>query len=139
MSFDLAKNNLSAAADIGFEFELIYPATEEKTGAFITVRGEESKVVKAFGRKKFAEYEAKRIQQARKGKENAPQDLDDLEDSAIEAAVARIISWRGISDGGVEVVFTPETAKKILKEHSWIRQQVLEESSQILNFRPISD
>lgn len=137
MSFDLEKNNLSIAAEAGYEFELIFPATEEKTGAFIKVRGEESKVVKAFGRKKFAEYEAKRIQATRKGKENAPQDLDDLEDSAIDAAVSRIISWRGISDGGVEVVFTPEVAKKILKEHSWIRQQVLEESSQILNFRPI--
>lgn len=139
MSFDLEKNNLSAAADTGYEFELVYPATEEKTGAFITVRGDASKVVKAYGRKKFAEYEAKRIQATRKGKENAPTDLDDLEDAAIEAAIVRIIGWRGISNGGEEVVFTAESARKILKEHDWIRTQVLEESSQILNFRPTSD
>jgi hypothetical protein len=139
MSFDLGKNNLSAAADAGYEFELIYPATEEKTGAFVKVRGEASKIVKAFGRKKYAENEAKRIQDARKGKDTSAIDLDELEDLAIESAIVRIISWRGITDGGEEVVFTPDNARKILKEHDWIRKQVLEESSQILNFRPTSD
>jgi len=139
MSFDLGKNNLSAAADAGYEFELIYPATEEKTGAFVKVRGEASKIVKAFGRKKYAENEAKRIQDARKGKDTSAIDLDELEDLAIESAIVRIISWRGITDGGEEVVFTPDSARKILKEHDWIRKQVLEESSQILNFRPTSD
>lgn len=139
MSFDLGKNNLSAAADAGYEFELIYPATEEKTGAFVKVRGEASKIVKAFGRKKYAENEAKRIQDARKGKDTSSIDLDELEDLAIESAIIRIISWRGITDGGEEVVFTPDNARKILKEHDWIRKQVLEESSQILNFRPTSD
>ena len=139
MSFDLGKNNLSAAAEAGYEFELIYPATEEKTGAFITVRGEASKTVKAFGRKKYAEGEAKRIQDARKGKDTSVVDLEELEDLAIESAIVRIIDWRGISDGGENVPFTAEVARKILKEHDWIRKQVLEESSQILNFRPTSD
>lgn len=139
MSFDLGKNNLSEASEAGYEFELIYPATEEKTGAFIKVRGEASKTVKAFGRKKYAEGEAKRIQDARKGKDSSVVDLEELEELAIESSIVRIISWRGITDGGEEVPFTPENARKILKEHDWIRKQVLEESSQILNFRPKLD
>lgn len=138
MSFDLAKNNLSVAADVGFEFELKMP-TGENTGAFITVRGEESKTVKAFGRNKYKEFQQKQQQARRRGKEADDLTLEEAEDMAIETAVIRVMDWRGISDGGVDVPFTKEAAARIFKEHSWIREQVMEESSQILNFRPGSN
>lgn len=138
MSFDLAKNNLSVAADVGFEFELKMP-TGDSTGAFITVRGEESKTVKAFGRNKYKEFQQKQQQARRRGKEADDLTLEEAEDMAIDTAVVRVMDWRGITDGGVEVAFTKEAAARIFKEHSWIREQVMEESSQILNFRPRGD
>ena len=136
MALDLAKNNLSVAADIGFEFEVRLPGTNEGTGAFITVRGEESKTVKAFGRNKFKEYQQKQQQAKRRGKDVDEMTLEEAEELSVETAVVRVMSWRGITDGGEEVKFSAETAAKIFKEHSWIREQVMQESSQILNFRP---
>jgi hypothetical protein len=138
MSFDLAKNNLSVAADVGFEFELKMP-TGDATGAFITVRGEESKTVKNFGRNKYKEFQQKQQQARRRGKDADDLTLEEAEDMAIETAVVRVMDWRGITDGGVEVPFSKEAATRIFKEHSWIREQVMEESSQILNFRPRGD
>jgi hypothetical protein len=136
MALDLAKNNLSVAADIGFEFEVRLPSSSEPTGAFITVRGEESKTVKAFGRNKFKEFQQKQAQAKRRGKDVEDMTLEDAEELSVETAVVRVMGWRGITDNGEEVKFSPEAAAKIFKEHSWIREQVMEESSQILNFRP---
>ncbi len=136
MAFDLAKNNLAAAAEVGFEFELKFPGTGEGTDAFVTVRGDESKVVKSYSRNKYKEYQAKQQQARRRGKEADDLTLEEAEEMAVDAAVVRIMNWRGIQDGGVDVPFTKEAAAAILKEHSWIREQVMEESSQILNFRP---
>ncbi len=132
---DLSKTNYAEVADAGFEFELKLP-TGEPTGAFITVRGDESKTVKAYRRKKFNEFEAKRIAAKRRGKDMDDITLEEAEELAVEAAVVRIIKWRGITDAGDEVKFSEETAKKILKEHTWIREQVMEEAGQLLNFRP---
>lgn len=132
---DLSKANYAEAAEAGYEFELKYP-TGENTGAFITVRGDESKIVKAYRRKKFNEFEARRIAAKRRGKEMDEITLDEAEELAIEAAIMRVIDWRGITDGGEEVKFSKENAEKILKEHSWIRDQIMEEASQLLNFRP---
>ncbi len=55
MSLDLAKTNLADAADAGYEFEVKLPGTGDPTGAFITVRGEMSKTVKAYARQKFTQ------------------------------------------------------------------------------------
>ena len=136
MALDLAKNNLSVAADIGFEFEVKLPGSNEGTDAFITVRGEESKTVKAFGRSKFKEFQQKQTQARRRGKDVEDMTLEDAEELAVDTAVVRVMGWRGITDNGEEIKFSPEAAAKIFKEHSWIREQVMEESSQILNFRP---
>jgi hypothetical protein len=136
MSFDLSKNNYAEAAEVGYEFELKFPDTGEGTGAFITVRGEQSKTLKVYGRKKITEYQSKEAQAKRRGKEVEPPTFDELEDLAIESAIVRTISWRGIDENGVAVPFNEENAKRIYKEHAWIRTQVMEESAQILNFRP---
>lgn len=135
MGFDLAKNNFAEMAEAGYEFELKLPVTEEATGAFITVRGDESKTVKAFGRKKLAEYQAKIAAAKKRGKEVDDLGYEEAEDMAVEAAIVRIISWKGIEDGGEQVPFTKENADRILREHAWIRNQIMEEASQVLNFR----
>ena len=132
--FDLTKNNVGVANEAGYEFELTIPGTGEKTGAFVKVRGEQSPVVKAFSKRKYTEYKLKQDAAKRRNKEYEL-DLDEAEEISIEAAIVRIISWKGLSEGKVEVPFTKENAERILKEHDWIKDQVMEESSQALNFR----
>jgi len=135
MSLDLAKTNLADAADAGYEFEIKLPGSGDPTGAFITVRGEMSKVVKNYSRQKFREFQLKEQQAKRRGKESQEMTLEEAEDLAIETALVRVIDWRGITENGKDVPFTKENAERIFREHSWIREQVMEESGQLLNFR----
>lgn len=135
MSLDLAKTNLADAADAGYEFEIKMPGTGDPTGAFITVRGEMSKTVKTYARQKFREFQLKEQQAKRRGKQTEDITLEEAEEMAVEAAVVRVINWRGITENAKEVPFTKENAEKIFTEHSWIREQVMEESNQLLNFR----
>ncbi len=136
MSLDLAKTNLADAADAGYEFEVKLPGTGDPTGAFITVRGEMSKTVKAYARQKFREFQLKEQQAKRRGKQSEEMTLEEAEELAVESAVVRVIGWKGITENGKEVPFTKENAERIFTEHSWIREQVMEESNQLLNFRP---
>jgi hypothetical protein len=132
---DLSKNNFAEAAETGFEFELKLP-TGELTGAFVTIRGDQSKTVKAYQRRKFNDYKAKEQAARRRGKEMDEMTLDEAEEIAIESTIVRVIDWRGITDDGKEVKFTKETAEQIFKEHSWIREQIMEEAALLTNFRP---
>lgn len=132
--FDLSKNNFAEFAEAGFTFELELP-TGGKTGAFITVRGDQSPAVKTFGRKKYAEMQMQQQQAKRKGKET-DMSLEDAEALAVESAVVRVISWKGIAEGGKEIPFTKENATEIFTKHSWIREQIMEQSGDLLNFRP---
>lgn len=130
MGFDLSKKNLSEIAETGFEFELRLPGSGEKTGAFIKVRGDQSKIVKNYQRKKFDEMQARQ----RSKRKNDDITLEEAEDMAVESAVVRIISWKGIEEGGKEVPFSKEAATRILTEHSWIREAVQEVASEQVNF-----
>lgn len=136
MTFDLKKNNYAEAAEVGYEFELLLPGTNEPTGAFFKVRGDQSKTVKAFGRKKYAEFKLREQQAKRRGKDVEDMTLEEAEELSIESAVIRVIDWRGISEDGKEVPFTKENAERIFKEHTFIKDQIMEESGQLLNFRP---
>jgi len=136
MSFDLNKNNFADAAEAGYEFELLLPGTQEPTGAFITVRGDQSKTVKAYARKKYAEFRLREQQAKRRGKDVEDMTIEEAEELSIEAAIVRVIGWRGISEGKTEVAFSKENAARIFAAHSWIKDAVMEESSQLLNFRP---
>lgn len=132
--FDLTKNDLSVAAEAGYEFELMLP-TGEPTGAFITVRGEQSPAVRAYGRKMFNVYQQKQKIAKRKGRDSDDIDLDEAEDMAVETAFVRMIGWKGIAENGKAVEFNADNAKRILKQHSWIREAIMEESSNLHNFR----
>lgn len=133
--FDLDKNDVGAANEAGFEFELKMP-TGELTGAFIKVRGEQSATVRTYQKKKYNEYQMKQTAAKRRGKEYEI-DIDEAEELSVEGCVVRIIGWRGIAEGGKEVPFTEANATRILTKHDWIKEQVLEESRQLLNFRPV--
>jgi hypothetical protein len=131
--FDLSVNDFGKIAESGYEFEVTVPGTGEGTGAFITVRGEQSPTVKAFGRKKFQELQMKQQQAKRRGKEY-DLDLEEAEDMAVDAAVVRVISWKGFGEEGKELPFTKENAERIFKQHPWLREQVMEHSGDLVNF-----
>ena len=57
-----------------------------------------------------------------------------LHELAVEAAVIRVIDWRGLSEGGKELPFSKENAERILAKHEWIREQIQEEAGQVVNF-----
>ncbi len=135
MTFDLAKHNYAEIAESGFKFELKLPGTGEGTGVFITVRGDQSKTVKAYGRKKYNEFKLREQQAKRRGKEVDDLTLEEAEELSIESAVIRVIDWENITENGKPVAFTKENAERIFKEYTWIKDQVMEEAGQLLNFR----
>lgn len=133
--FDLSKQDFSKSAEIGYKFELKLP-TGASSGAFLTVIGDMSPTVKAYSRKKFQEYQQKQAIARRKGKDTEEMDLDEAEELAVESTLVRLIDWEGITEGGVVVPFSKDKAREVLKNHAWIREVVLAESSDILNFQP---
>lgn len=133
MTFDIKKKNPELAAEKGYEFEL--EANGDKTGAFFTVRGDESKTVKAYNRRVFKEMEARKVSLRRKGKEE-DLSLDELTEMTIEAAFQRVISFRGLEEDGVEIPSTPENIRRILTDYDFVRTQVLAASANEFNFRP---
>lgn len=132
---DLAKTNIAEAAEAGVEFELVIPKSKAPTGAFIKVRGPESKTVRDFMRKFYTEMQAKNAMARKRGREVEEITLDDAETIAINQAVVRVISWRGITENGKEIAFSEEAAREIFRKHPWIREQVVEESDSILYFQ----
>ena len=134
MGFDLSKNNFAEKAESGYEFELVIPEIQQHTGAFVTVLGIESKIVKNYNRKKFQEMQQREIMANKRKKELDPMTLEEAEDLAIDAAFVRLISWKGVEEDGKALVFNEENAKKVLREHSWIREQILTESGMLGNF-----
>lgn len=133
MAFDLSKQNPANVAEAGYEFEVTTPAGD-KTGIKITVRGEHSATVRNHGRKVYQEMKMKEQQAKRKGREYEL-DLDEAEEMSAEAAVVRTIGWTGVIENGKEVKFSKEEAKRIYSEHSWLREQVLEQSNNVFNFQ----
>lgn len=134
MALDLNITNIAAQAESGYEFELLHPATGDGTGGFITVRGDKSRLVQNHARKVVTEMQ-KREKVAKGKNKDIDLSFDELEDMAVDRAIVRIISWRGIQEDGKDVPFTRENAERILKDHPWIRESVMEESETLLNFR----
>ena len=134
MALDLAITNLAAEAESGYEFELLHPATGERLEAWIKVRGEKSKIVQNHARKIVTEMQ-KREKVAKGKNKEIDLTIEDYEDMAVDRAIVRIISWRGIQENGQDVPFNRENAERILKDHPWIREAVMEESDNLLNFR----
>lgn len=134
MAFDVVKHNFSAAADNGYEFELMLP-TGAGSGAYLTVIGSQSATVKQYAKRKFQEYQQRQQIAKRKGKEEEIS-LDEAEELSVESSLVRLVGWRNITEDGKEVKFSKDKAREILMQHSWIRDQIMENSEDILNFPP---
>jgi len=135
MAFDLVKQDFNKAAEAGFTFELKLP-TGEASGAKLTVIGDMSPTVKQYSRKKFSEYQMKQSLAKRKGRDLDEMSLDEAEELAVEAAMVRLVDWKGIQEAGKEVAFSKEKAKEVLTQHSWIREAVMAEAADLTNFQP---
>ena len=134
MAFDIKLNNLSEKAETGYEFEVKLP-DGTSTDFFITVRGDLSPVVNKYTKQLATKQMMKEIQDKRRNKGEQPLDFDELETQLTEAAGIRVITWRGLEEGKGNVTEpTPENVKRILTQHTWIREQILEEGGNKANF-----
>jgi hypothetical protein len=134
MAFDIKLNNLSEKAEIGYEFEVKLP-DGTSTDFFITVRGDLSPIVNKYTKQLATKQMMKEIQDKKRNKGEQPLDFDELETQLTEAASIRVITWRGLEEGKGNVTEpTPENIKRILTQHTWIREQILEEGGNKANF-----
>lgn len=132
MAFDIAKTNLAEKAEAGYEFEVKLP-DGSPTDFFITVRGSQSPKVKAYSKKVFNQLQLKDQQAKRKGKER-DFSLDEAEDMAVDSAVTRVITWRGLEEAGKVVEPTEDNVRRIMRDLDWVRVQVLDEADIAANF-----
>lgn len=133
--FDIKLQDFSKSAELGYTFSLKLP-TGADSGAKLTVIGDMSPTVKAYGRKLFQEYQQKQATARRKGRPEDEIDLDEAEERAVESALVRLVDWQGITEDGEEVPFSKAKAASVLKQHPWIRDAVMQEAADINNFRP---
>ena len=134
MAFDIKLNNLSEKAETGYEFEVKLP-DGTSTDFFITVRGDLSPVVNKYTKQLATKQMMKEIQDKKRNKGEQPLDFDELETQLTEAAGIRVITWRGLEEGEGNVTEpTPENMKRILTQHTCIREQILEEGGNKANF-----
>lgn len=133
MALNLSILNVSEVSESGLEFELVHPATGEGLDAWIKVRGEKSRTVQNHARKVVTEMQ-KREKVAKGKNKEIDFSISELEDMAVDRAIVRIISWRGIQESGQDVPFNRENAERILKEHPWIREAVMENSEDLQEF-----
>lgn len=134
MGFDLSKNNLSQKAEQGYKFELELPDVGTRTGAYLTIRGDKSPTVQNYMRKLYNERQMKEKALRARGREPDAMTVEELEDMAIEGALVRLIDWEGIEEEGKELKFSEANARRVLKEHAWIREAILTESETVTNF-----
>jgi hypothetical protein len=130
---DLSKQDPAKAAEVGFEFNIVLPDGTETDGK-VKVRGKNSKIVQQFNRKLLQEMKTAEQAARRRGKDvdMTPEEAEEL---ACRIAANRIISWSGVGKDGKEITFDPVLAEDILKEYPFLREQVMLESDNLLNFR----
>ena len=125
--------NLGIQAEDGFDLVLQHPITGDDLDGVIRVRGDKSRAVQQFSRKRITEMQKRERIQKGKGKDT-DLTIEELEAMAVESAIVRVISWKNIKKDGEELPFTKENAEVVFKEYDWIRQQVMEASEELKNF-----
>lgn len=132
---DISQLNYADSADIPHSFNVILPDGITETDIIFMVRGEQSPEVKNYQRRVFAEQ--KRAAEMRKRKNQDPDPaLEEQEETLLNLTVNRLVGWKGLTEQGKEIPFSPEKAKELLQKAPWMRDQIIEASNQILNFRP---
>lgn len=133
MTFDLSNIDTPATSEAGLEIELDYNG--QKTGWFVTVRGEHAPSVKRWQLGVGNKFRLKEWQDKRKGKNDTPAPMteEDME-LGLRAAVARIAGFRGVVFSGQPFDFSEANAYELVRRHPPFADQVLEFSNDIGNF-----
>jgi hypothetical protein len=135
MAFDLKKNDPAKLAESGYTFKMVTPDGEIQE-AKLTVRGAHSEKVRTFQRSVQNQWQARDAAAKRRGKDKAdeltPEEYDDL---GIRSACARLIGWEGFTEDGKEVVYSEDEAKRLMTAYPFLRDQVVKESEEAVNFR----
>lgn len=87
--------------EAGGEMEILHPATGEKTGIFLTIRGIDSRSFRADS----AEYNRKKL----------AKDAD-AEALYVDLMVKATTGWRGMKDDGEDMPFSKEAVRKMYTE-----------------------
>ena len=130
---DLTLKDPAKVAEAGFEFNVVLPDGTE-TEATVKVRGKNSKKVQAFSRALSQELTIRNESNVRRGKKN-DMSIEEAEELACRVAANRVITWKGLGKDGAEIPFSEGVAEDLLKEYPFLREQIMEESDNILNFR----
>lgn len=135
MTFDCSKTPpMRAASEQGYRFELKQPPYDTPIGVYITVRGPESEQVREHLGRQIQAEAAREVRARKRGREVEPRSIDEREAEFIELAVACTMAWEGFEDAGVPMQCTPEKARKLYTDYSWIRAQVVREALDLGNF-----
>ena len=126
--------DLTAQGEAGYTLQLLHPKNQtELEGVTIKIRGDKSRTVQQFERKRLNELQNKERVLKGKNKEMTFT-TEELERMAIEAAVVRVINWSGINENGEPVPFNEENATYMFEKFSWMREQVREAAEDLDNF-----
>jgi hypothetical protein len=131
---DLFKVDPAKTAEAGYEFTVILPDGTE-TEAKIKVRGVNSPKVKQFGKQIYKQMQMQEKSAKARGK-TYEVTLEEAEELSVKSAAVRVISWSGLAEGGKEIACTEEEVTRILTAYPFIREQIMGESDNAVNFRP---
>lgn len=131
---DLASLDLTAAADKGFELELLHPVTKAPLGVFVGLVGKDSTVFREHVRRTANDRLRKQAMQQRRGKDVDVPTVEKIEAEAIELLAACTTGWRNLEYRGVSLPFSAVNARVIYTDLPWIREQVDEAIGDLENF-----
>jgi hypothetical protein len=134
MALDLTKNNPAVLAEAGYTFTLCLPDGSE-TDAKLTVRGVNSPAVKNYSRKVYSEFKMKEQAAKRRGRDPEELSLEDAEELAVNSAAVRLMGWSGLEENGKPIKFEKDEVARVLKEFPFIREAVMLQSDDLMNFR----
>ena len=118
-------------ADDGAVLSLVHPETEEVIeGMTITLLGQDSKVYRKLqmGKQQAA------LNRMAKGKKAIDLDAEKLSEDSIEDLVKLTTAWTGFALDGKDLELTPDNARMVYNEWSWIKEQVQEFVGNRANF-----
>lgn len=95
--------------EAGAEMEILHPVTGAKTGAFLLVRGVDSRTFRTAS----SEFNRKR----------AAKDSDD-DALSLDLTVSIVCGWRGIKQDGEDKPFSKESVRAMMEGSPKIRAQV---------------
>jgi hypothetical protein len=104
---DLERFDSVSRADEGVEMELLDPVTRKKTGAALILHGMDSRIYKTAMKEGVAKLRAL-------GREVASEEGEAMD----KELVARCTKgWRGLAEGGEELRFSEEEARKLYEKY----------------------